>query len=248
MKKILLVLAHPDDESFGPGGSIAVYAAQGVHIHLICVTNGDAGGVLAPTDNKNQLEEQRKNLATIRQQELRNAAQILGITQIDFFNYPDGHLCNALYYEIAQKVISKINDFSPQIVITLEPLGVSGHLDHIAVSMITTYSFIKSNRAKKLYYFCCPEEILSSVERSKYFVYVPSGYSQFDITTSINYSNFWSTKKLAMQQHVSQNNQVNQLINFLEEHPKMDYFILHAHNSRSILAREDDFFIGINES
>src|SRR3989344_7787427 len=82
-KKALIVLSHPDDESFGPGGTIALWAKEGYEIHLVSVTKGEIGN--NPTDDET---------AKIREAELRAAADILGISKISYLGYKDGHISN----------------------------------------------------------------------------------------------------------------------------------------------------------
>ena len=83
MKKVLLaVLAHPDDESFGPGGTLAKYAAEGVDVHICITTDGAAGSVEAG------FEEARNELVAVRAQELDRAISVLGAT-LHRFDYRD---------------------------------------------------------------------------------------------------------------------------------------------------------------
>ena len=245
-KKMLVIMAHPDDESFGPAGTLALYSRQGVEIHLICVTNGEASEVILSNTEKLTMDERKQILAKTRQCEVRHAADIIGISQIDFLNYPDGQLCNALYHIIAHDLMTKIDSFSPHIIITAEPQGITGHLDHIAVSMITTYAFIKSGKGCKLYYFCLAKGMVSLESRENYFVYFPPGYEQSMITTRIDYHHFFDIKIAAMRQHLSQTTEVEYLIRKSEPLPKIDFYILQNHRNCQINLPEDDLFSGIN--
>lgn len=245
MKRMLVVVAHPDDESFGPAGTLALYASQGVEIHLLCVTNGDASEAVLPgTENLNP-DERKQALTNTRQREVQRAADVIGIHQVDFLNYSDGHLCNALYHDIAHDIMAKMACFSPHVIIAPEPQGISGHLDHIAVSMITTYSFIKSIHGQKLYYVCLPRDIVSMISHEEYFVYFPPGYEQSTITTRIEYSHFLDVKIAAMREHLSQADDADYLITQLGALPKIDYFILHKYRNCEIMIPEHDLFLGI---
>src|SRR5688500_12252534 len=82
-KTILAVLAHPDDESFGLGGTLALYASQGYDTYLICATRGAAG-----TLDKARLEG-FKDTAELRTDELNRAAKILGLKKVFFLDYRD---------------------------------------------------------------------------------------------------------------------------------------------------------------
>ncbi|MDA8442502.1 MAG: PIG-L family deacetylase [Peptococcaceae bacterium] len=128
-KSILFVYAHPDDESFSAGGTIAKYAAQGVDIRLVCATRGEAG----KTAGVCEVEE----LGACREQELREAAKVLGINQIYFLDYRDKEVSMADPFAITVKIARIIRDFRPQVLITFGPDGSSGHQDHIAVHNYT---------------------------------------------------------------------------------------------------------------
>ena len=94
MKPIVGVFAHPDDEAFGPGGTLASFAKER-DVYTICVTNGDAG---------QNSSGKTKELAQIRRDELLASAEVLGIKKVFFLDYKDGTLCNNLYHEIAGKI------------------------------------------------------------------------------------------------------------------------------------------------
>ncbi|MCX6037158.1 MAG: PIG-L family deacetylase, partial [Chloroflexi bacterium] len=87
---LLAVLAHPDDESFGMGGTLALYASRGVDVHLVCATRGEVGGV-AP-----QLLEGFESIAKLRESELRCAAGVLGLTSVHFLGYRDSGMPGSL--------------------------------------------------------------------------------------------------------------------------------------------------------
>ena len=83
MKCLLAVLAHPDDESFGMGGTLAMYSSQGVEVRLICATRGEAGEV----DEKHL--QGFNSIADLRTHELDCAARFLGLTSVDYLGYRD---------------------------------------------------------------------------------------------------------------------------------------------------------------
>jgi N-acetylglucosamine malate deacetylase 2 len=246
MKKILAVFAHPDDESFGPGGTLSKYAQEGVEIHLLCATRGEAGQMDERIRNKELRMKNDKKIYDIRSEELLQAAKILGIKKVEFLDYIDGTLCNAIYHELADKIIKKIREFKPDIVITEERRGVSGHLDHIAVSMITTFAFQKTKIAKKLYYHCLSRKV-TNIRKLNYFVYFPEGYSEQEITTRIDYKTYWDIKKKAMQAHKSQWKDVTALLAFYSLWPKVDTFILQEYHRIKPVFPETDLFSGFDD-
>ena len=211
MNRVLCVFAHPDDESFGPGGTINLLAKTH-EVYLICVTNGDAG--------KNSVSGSKSPLGKIRQNELRNSSKFLGTKKVFFLNYPDGSLNNLQYHEIADKIKTISDQLKPEILMTFEPRGVSGHLDHIAVSMITSYVFERLDYAKKLMYFCISRE--QSSKFGEYFIYRPEGYEAKDIHETVDISAVREIKTKSMYMHKSQIHDAERIIrlfgNFTKEH------------------------------
>ncbi len=146
-KTLLAVLAHPDDETFGMGGTIALYAKRGVDVHLICATRGEVGEI------DPQYKEQIKSAACLRTQELRCAAEALGIRHLYFLDYRDsgmpGSEANnhpkALAAQPVEKVAREITHLmrkiKPTIVITFDPIGGYRHPDHIAIQRATVQAF-----------------------------------------------------------------------------------------------------------
>lgn len=245
-RKILAVFAHPDDEAFGPAGTLVKYAAEGTEIHLLCATKGEVGQWYHKDKSLKDKEKRldKIKLENVREKELLFSAKTLGIKKVEFLGFIDGELRNNIYHKVAEKIIKKIEDFQPQIVVTVERRGVSGHLDHIAISMITTYSFLKTKMAKKLYYHCLPEKYRDKM-MDEYFVYFPEGYKENEITTRIDYSEYFDKKVASMQAHQSQIADVNNLLFRFKKWPKVDHFILQYVNGLTPQVPETDLFSGI---
>ncbi|HLD93186.1 MAG TPA: PIG-L family deacetylase [Anaerolineales bacterium] len=146
-KVILAVLAHPDDESFGMGGTLAYYSTQGVDVHLICATRGEAGTV------DPEFLENHKDIAALREEELRCAAKTLGLASVIFLDYRDSgmpgsednrhpnSLVSAPLEQVAEKVVHGIRRLRPQVVLTFDPVGGYHHPDHIAIHNATVQAF-----------------------------------------------------------------------------------------------------------
>jgi len=127
--QMLLIFAHPDDESFALGGTIAKYAEQGVKVTLVAATKGEAGkvaGLCKPEE-----------LGLIREQELQRAAGILGISKVIFLGYRDKDVNIAPPLEIIEKLVRIIRDIRPQVIVTFGADGASGHRDHRAIHHFT---------------------------------------------------------------------------------------------------------------
>ncbi|MBI3627852.1 MAG: PIG-L family deacetylase [Candidatus Sungbacteria bacterium] len=215
MKRIVAIFAHPDDEAFGPGGTIAKLAKTS-EVYLICATKGEVG-----------LEKGRKaskNLPKIREQELLRAAKILGIKKVFFLGFRDGDLSNNLYHQIAQTTEVILRKLKPETILTYEPRGISGHIDHMTIAMVSLYLFHRLPFIKTILQLCRPSE--RDRARQDYFIYVPPGYQKKDIGLVVDVSSVWDQKVRAMMAHQSQIGDVKYMLKFVERFPKKEYFLV----------------------
>ncbi len=144
---ILAVLAHPDDELFGMGGTLALYAARGADVYLVCATRGEVGEV-AP-----EMLKGFNSIAELRESELRCAAGILGLKDVFFLDYRDSGmpgspanqhpraLAAQPLDDVAANVVCYIRELRPQVVLTFDPIGGYRHPDHIAIQRATVRAF-----------------------------------------------------------------------------------------------------------
>jgi LmbE family N-acetylglucosaminyl deacetylase len=177
-RRLLAVLAHPDDESFGPGGTLALYASRGVDVHLICATSGEAGEV------QPELLEDYDHVQQLRLDELRCAAEILGLNDLHLLGYRDSGmpgspdnlhpeaLAAAPVDEVAGRITTLIRQIRPQVILTFDPQGGYRHPDHIAVHHATVSAFHAAGdpstfsdglppfRPQKLYYHVLSQRFL----------------------------------------------------------------------------------------
>ena len=138
-KKILAVLAHPDDETLGFGGTLARYADMGFETHLICATRGQKGWFGTPDKYPGAAA-----LGRIRERELMQAAQVLNLRSVHLLDYMDGDLDQAKPKTVISQIAGQIRRIRPQIVLTFDPYGVYGHPDHIAIAQFTTAAIIEA--------------------------------------------------------------------------------------------------------
>lgn len=180
---LLAVLAHPDDETFGMGGTLAFYAERGVSVHLVCATRGEVGEI------DPELLRGFNSPADLRTSELRCAASILGLSGVHFLDYRDSgmagsadnhhpqSLVSAPVEEVAEKISAYIRSLHPQVVVTFDPIGGYKHPDHIAVQRATLRAFqmaadshLQSEnppyQASKLYYHVIPKKMLRLAVRA----------------------------------------------------------------------------------
>jgi len=137
---LLAVLAHPDDESMGVGGTLAKYASEGIATHLVCATRGEAGWFGPPEEYPGPFA-----LGQIRERELHAAADVLGIRSIRFLDECDGALDRAQPSRVISRIVRHIRDVRPDVVVTFGPDGAYGHPDHIAISQFTTAAVMAAN-------------------------------------------------------------------------------------------------------
>jgi LmbE family N-acetylglucosaminyl deacetylase len=126
-RTLLAVFAHPDDEAFGTGGTLARYAAEGCQVHLVTATRGEAGGISEPGLATGA------SLPEVRERELRCACEAYGIHSPWFLGYVDGQLTIVHQGQAVGKLVRLIRELRPDVVITFGPDGIYGHYDHIAV-------------------------------------------------------------------------------------------------------------------
>lgn len=178
---LLAVLAHPDDESFGMGGTLARYAWSGAHVHLICATGGEEGTVDA------ELLQGYGSIAELRAEELRRAAEALGLTSLITLGYRDSGMPGAASNshpdalvarplgEVTARICHEIRRLRPQVVVTFDPIGGYRHPDHIAVHQATVAAFhaagdpaqfpgdLPPHTPQKLYYHTFGRRLLRAV-------------------------------------------------------------------------------------
>ena len=118
-RRVLAVCAHPDDESFGLGGIISAYVADGAEVNLVCLTRGEAS----------TLGADRSELAEVRTTELRDAARQLGITSVEICDHPDGRLSTVPLAELAVSIRPHAGGID--LVLVFDEGGITGHPDHI---------------------------------------------------------------------------------------------------------------------
>src|SRR5512139_368973 len=150
---ILAVLAHPDDESFGMGGTLAHYARSGCDVYLVCATRGEAGEM--DPEHLDGFE----SIAEKRESELRCAAENLGLKEVFFLPYRDSGMpgspdnlhpraqINAPLEEVAGRVVKFIRELKPDVVLTFDPIGGYRHPDHIHIHNATVLAFEKADDA-----------------------------------------------------------------------------------------------------
>lgn len=212
MKQVFIgIFAHPDDESFGPSGTLALKIAQGADVHLICATGGESG--MNPDNHY--------DLGKVRIQEWQAAGSLLGAKSQHHLEYLDGSLCNNIFRELSDKTENIITDILATYprdievtLVTMDQNGISGHIDHITMSYVACFVFAKMRttipQLKSLWFFCVSEKLLPNANTS--FVYMSKGRTDNEIEIRINISTIFEQKKQIMRAHASQRKDAEMLI------------------------------------
>jgi len=178
---LLAVLAHPDDESFGIGGTLAYYSRRGVKTYLICATRGEAGDV-----DENYLHGFQR-IADRRESELRCAAEKLGLSGVFFLGYRDSGMAGSAdnhhpkslvgqpLEQVAAEIAVFIRKLQPQIVVTFDPIGGYRHPDHIAIHNATVEAFRIAGDVD----FIDLEQQPAFKSQKLYFQTIPRGFLRF---------------------------------------------------------------------
>lgn len=219
----MAVLAHPDDESLGMGGTLAKYSAEGVGTSLVVATRGQRGrfrGHREPPEHPGQ-----EALGRIRETELRRAAVVLGIADVTILDYVDQDLDRADPIEAIGRIAREFRRVRPHVVITFPPDGAYGHPDHIAISQLTSAAVVAAADAtfetgaesrphaiSKLYYVAWPQTTWNIYEEAfRRLVSTVDGvarqamaWPEWQLTTVIDTRAYWDRVWQAVSCHESQ--------------------------------------------
>ncbi len=144
---LVFVGAHPDDESFGVGGTLAQYAAAGDKVYYICGTRGEVGEVPP------EMLKGFASIADLRSHELKCAAEIIGLADVIYLGYRDSGMAGtednkhpqalaaAPLDEVAGRIVAIFRRLKPEVVITFDPIGGYHHPDHVAMHHATVMAF-----------------------------------------------------------------------------------------------------------
>ena len=271
-RKLMAVLAHPDDESLGMGGTLAKYASEGVDVFLLTATRGDRGRYRGYHSDDHR-HPGPLALAKIRETELRAAASVLGVCEVSLLDCHDQHLDRANARQTVAGIVGHLRRVQPDVVVTFGPDGGYGHPDHIAISQFTTAAIVaaadpgftcdgvqpegRPHSVSKLYYMAWPESMWAAYQAAfRKLVATVDGvdrhvrpWPDWAITTVIDTHKFWSTVWRAISCHESQVAAYQRLRDLPEAHHKALWGWQSFYRALSTVnggrARETDLFEGI---
>jgi len=193
MQQILAVFAHPDDETFRPGGTLALLAQRGVRIHLLTATRGEAGSRGDPplcTPDE---------LPTVRERELRGACAALGIEPPRLLDYRDGNLEQADAETLIAQILAVAREVEPQVMLSFGPDGLSGHPDHIAIGQGAAEAFRRDEKIAARYTVAVPRSVAEQLNMRQVHPVADA-----DIALRVDVSSVWETKLAAIHCHATQ--------------------------------------------
>lgn len=259
--KLMAILAHPDDESLGIGGTLAKYAAEGVETYLVTATRGERGRF-----GDGREKPPPDVVGRVREAELREAASVLDVREVSFLNYYDGDLDQVDATEAVSRIAGHIRRVKPHVVITFGPEGAYGHPDHIAISQLATAAVVfaagengsgQPHRVSKLYYIewgrqkCEAYQTalrrltskVDGIERK------PSPWPDWALTTVMDTSQFCATAWKAVSCHKTQMSIYKNLEHLSGEKHKAIWGTQEFYRAFSLVnggrARESDLFEGL---
>lgn len=192
-RSLLAVFAHPDDETYRPGGTLALLAKAGVRVQVLTATRGEAGSCGDPPRSG------PGELPIIREGELRCACRELGLEEPFIMGFPDGQLSSIDPKEIQTKILEAIAIFRPQIILSFGAHGLSGHPDHIAIGRSALKAYQQCEDVLAFYSLAVPSSIVEKTGLSHLHA-TPDK----QITHTINISEVWETKLKAIACHQTQ--------------------------------------------
>ena len=159
---------------------------------------------------------------------MRQSAKILGVKEVLFLNYLDGTLSNNLYHQIANDIEKHLENLSAHTLITFEPRGVSGHIDHIVISMVANFLFDKLDYVEKLMMYCHNIDQVAIIKKyfPNYFVYVPPGYPASEIGERVDTTDVFNVRKEAIACHTSQAHDLDRVLTIADKLPKEELFLV----------------------
>ena len=201
IQRLLAIFAHPDDETYRVGGTMALLARNGAQVWVLCATRGERGiSELSPED-----------AGSVRYTELACACRTLGIEPPRFLDYEDGTLSQVDGEQAIEQIAHAIRELRPQAALTWPPDGVSGHPDHTAVSRWTDAALrlaadpayqvegLQPYTAVSLYHIVIPHSLAAKLEMTHLHT-VPDEA----VTLTVDVSAVWETKMAAIRCHQSQ--------------------------------------------
>jgi N-acetylglucosamine malate deacetylase 2 len=190
---LLTVFAHPDDEAFRCGGTLALLARSGVRVQVLTATRGEAGACGDPPLCTPE------ELPARRECELSCACAALGLEPPRFLGYADGCLAKADAEALIAQILAAIGETGAQALLSFGADGLSGHPDHIAIGHCAAEAYRRDEDVAALYTVAVPVSLADALDLRQ-----PQAVPDADIALAVDVSAVWAVKMAAIRCHVTQ--------------------------------------------
>lgn len=246
--RLLVVTAHPDDESGGFGGALLLAHQAGIETSVLCFTDGQAAHFRGDAADA-------EALGKMRRAEMDLACKVLGVTRHLVLPFPDGELPQQDFYEMAGIVVESIRRWRPHVVLTFGGDGaVNLHRDHIMISLVATAAFHWSGRIEmfagraglppwmpsKLYYSSTP---FVSVRDHPELANAPT----VPYSLTLELGPLAERKMEAFAQHHSQQGVLERVGEHVKKAMSVERYLLVAHRGVSSVTTDSSMFAGIDD-
>ena len=241
-RRLLCVVAHPDDECFAFGGALALAAKAGVVIRVVCLTDGQAA------TNRGGAEDGAA-LGAMRREEFARSCEVLGAHEHELLNYSDAQLENHTLHELGGRIVQEIRRFQPQVVLTFGGEGaLNNHPDHTTVSAAKTAAFHWSGNEKRY-------SELGPLWRPQRLFYLTYDFFLPDRpaplvapwTCVLDVRSVRDLRKKAFEQHVSQAPLMERARLVFEKHGDDERYLLASTTKPQAATQITDLFDGVTE-
>ena len=238
--KLMLVVAHPDDECFAFGGALALAADRDVETYVVCLTDGQAATHRGTASSGQELGEMRRA-------EFAASCKILGVIHQELLDCQDGRLEFVDFSRTAGRLVERMRRFKPDVVLTFGSEGtLNGHADHIIVSMLTTAAFHWSGRPKRYPDLAVPFQPRRLFTQTSNF-FLPDRQAPLlsPWTVVLDVRSVKERKAEAFRAHTSQAPLVEKTKQLFEEHGDQEFYTLLATETPQQASLSNDLFDGL---
>jgi LmbE family N-acetylglucosaminyl deacetylase len=238
--KMMLVVAHPDDECFAFGGALALAADQGVETYVICLTDGQAATHRGDAASGEELGKMRRA-------EFAASCDVLGVTHHELLDYHDAQLEFTNIAKTAGRLVKRMRRFQPDVVLTFGSDGaLNTHPDHMIVSMVTTAAFHWSGRPNRYPDLGAPFQPSRLFTLSSNFV-LPDRQAPFlsPWTVVLDIRSVRDRKTEAFRQHASQAPLMERTRELFEKYGAEEFYTLLAASTPQPAQMLTDLFAGL---
>ena len=212
MKKLIFgIFAHPDDEAFGPSGTLMKEIDEGADVHLITFTTGQAG-----MNPDNHID-----LGSVREREWREAGKLIGATSLHTLGFEDGQLDNVAMQTAVEQINTIIDDTlghydeSLEIeLLSMDTNGITGHIDHIVAGRTSCLIFYRrkasDSRFTRLRLACVSAEQLPTVNTD--WLYMDAGRRADEIGETVDARAYHDRIVAVMRAHHTQRSDAETLL------------------------------------